>query len=175
MPRARRRCALVATAVFALACNQGLEPSVAGGVCPPGFVGICGTVKIRGAIPESTFVVFVVAFQQFPQSTSDLFLFRPSLPPQLPLGDTVATYRLPLPAGRYEWVLAVWEKQGRLTATNADTLLREAGFYRDPNNPDQRGVVIVSGGQSNTDFVVDFADMHPVSYWFPSAPSAAAQ
>jgi len=171
MSRARRPCALVATAVFALACNQGLEPSVAGGVCPPGFVGICGTVRIRGAIPESTHVVFVVAFEQLPQSTGDLFSFRPTLPPQLPLGDTVATYRLPLPAGRYEWILAVWKKLGSLSPTNADTLLQEAGFYRDPNNPATRGIVDVSGGQSGVDFVVDFADMHPVSFWFPPSPA----
>ena len=143
---------------------------LAGGVCPPGFVGICGSVTIRGAIPDSTDFVLVVAFEQFPQSTGDLFLFQPTPPPRLALGDTITTYRLPLPAGRYEWVLAVWKKQGTITTTNADTLLREAGFYRDPDNPATRGVVDVIGGQSGIDFVLDFSDMHPVSYWFPPPP-----
>lgn len=173
MPRVRRRCAIVAIAALALACNLGLEPSPAGGVCPSGYVGVCGTVKIRGAIPDSTHYVLVVAFAQFPQSAGDLFLFRPDAPPLLPLGDTVATYRLPLPAGRYEWILAVWKKVGVITIGNADTLLREAGFYRDPNNPDTAGVVDVSGGHSNVDFVLDFTNMHPVSYWFPPPPGPA--
>jgi len=175
MPPVRRRSALVATAALALACNQGLEPSLAGGVCPPDHVGICGSVKIRGAIPESTEYVLVVAFEEFPQSAGDLFSFRPDAPPKLALGDTVASYRLPLPAGRYEWILAVWKKVGVITPMNADTLLREAGFYRDPNDPDVAGVVDVSGGQSNVDFVVDFTDMHPVSYWFPPPPGPAPQ
>jgi hypothetical protein len=144
---------------------------VAGGVCPPGFVGICGTVKIRGVTPDSTDFVVVVAFADFPRDTLDLLQFRPVPPVQLPLGDTIATYRLGLPAGRYEWVLVVWKKLGAISLANANTLLREAGFYRDPNNPATRGVVDVSGGQSGVDFVVDFADMHPVSFWFPPSPA----
>jgi hypothetical protein len=169
MPRARRRCALVATALAALACNQGLEPMAASGACPSGFVGICGTIRIRGAIPDSTDFVIVVAFEQFPQTTGDLFLYEPVPPPQLPLGDTVATYRLPLARNRYEWILAVWKKQGSFDDTPPDSLLREAGFYRDPTDPAQPGAVIVTGGMSDVDFVVDFDAMHPVSYWFPPA------
>jgi hypothetical protein len=158
---------------LACACDGGLEPSAATGTCPAGFVGACGVVTFRGAIPESTQVVYVVAYQHFPQSTGDLLLFQPLSPPtlELPTGatDTTATYQLPLPAGHYDWVLAVWKKVGTLTLTNADTLLREAGFYRNPANPMQPGGVDIVGHRDSLNFVVDFNNMHPVSFYFPAA------
>ena len=150
-----------------VACDGGLEPL---GPCPQGFVGVCGTIMFQGSVPVGTDLVWVVAFETFPQSSGDLFLFRPIPPPMLPLGNAVTTYQLPLPAGRYEWVLAVWKAEGTLTIENADQLLREAGFYRDPGNPTLAGVVTVGGGATGEiDFVVDFDNMHPVSFWFPPA------
>lgn len=166
MVRPRRWCAIVATTLAALACNQGLEPVP---LCPLSGTGLCGTVRLHGTVPDSTDVVFVVAFEHFPQSTADLFGFKPALPPQLPLGDTIATYVLDLPPGRYEWVLAVWKKEGGLSVANADSLLREAGFYRDPADATQPGAIVVNGRVRGVDFVVDFDDMHPVSFYFPSA------
>lgn len=169
MSRARRLGAALVAA--GLACNDGLAPIPAPTSCPPGFVGICGTVTFRGAIPESTDVVYVVAYDTFPQGPDDLFDFVPLLPPTLPLGGSATFYTLPVPEGRYEWVLAVWKKQGQLTISNADSLLREAGFFRDPADTTRAGVVAVSGiGTDEIDFVVDFDMMHPVSYWFPMPP-----
>jgi hypothetical protein len=165
---------LQAAAVMALlGCDAGLEPERQSGVCPSGFTGVCGTVRFHGALPESTQVVYVVAYARFPQSTDDLLLFQPLPPPVLDLpsgpGDTIATYQLALPAGRYEWLLAVWKKIGALDLTNADQLLREAGFFRDPANPSLAGVIdlVVGQGRDSTDFVVDFGNMHPVSFYFP--------
>ena len=70
-----------------------------------------------------------MAFRNFPQSINDLFTYQPVLPPSLSLPDSAADsvrfYTLPLDTGRYEWVLAVWQKQGTLTIANADSLLRE--------------------------------------------------
>lgn len=161
------------TALTLLACDAGLAPVPESGGCPPGFVGACGTVTFRGAVPESTQVVYVVAYARFPQSATDLLTFTPLSPPVLDLpgtpGDTLASYRLPLAPGRYEWILAVWKKIGILTLANADTLLREAGFYRDPANPALPGAVDVMGGVDSIDFVVDFTNMHPVSFYFPPA------
>jgi hypothetical protein len=171
MVRTRRRRVLIATAVVALACNQGLEPRAA---CPPSFVGICGEVRLVGAVPESTDLVVIVAFEQFPIDTLELLNFRPPLPfPfRVPLGDSIAPYQLGLAAGRYEWVLAVWKKQGPISLATANALLREAGFYRDPADPSRPGVVTVNGATDGIDFTVDFDNMHPVSYWFPAAPAA---
>ena len=158
--------------VATLACSEGLQPIEEPTTCPAGFVGICGTVTFRGAVPESTAAVYVVAYQTFPQSRGELFNFQPPLPLLQPLRlDTSAVfYTVPLPNGRYEWVLAAWVKQG-FTPANADTTLREAGFYR--RGPDTTrfgsGIVVVSGtGTDSIDLVVDFNNMHPVSFYFPA-------
>ena len=173
MPRTIVWAALASTVSALLACDAGLAPVAESGGCPPGFSGACGTVTFRGAIPESTQVVYVVAYAQFPQSSTDLLTFAPLSPPVLDLpgspSDTIATYRLPLPADRYEWILAVWKKVGMLTLANADSLLREAGYYRDPANDTLPGVVNVLGGVDSIDLIVDFANMHPVSFYFPPA------
>src|SRR6184192_4250039 len=160
----------VAIAVAAiLACNQGLEPALAPTSCPNGFVGVCGTVSFAGQLPESTAKVFIVAFDTFPKSQNDLFKFKPQpSPPTLPLGGPPFFYTLPLPAGRYEWVLAVWQKQGTLTQATADSLLRETGFYRDTGDTTVHGsgiVIVGTGtGTDSIDFVVDFSNMHRVCY-----------
>src|SRR6266852_2077861 len=65
-----------------LACDEGLKPQT---VCPSSFQGICGTVTFRGALPESTDVVYVVAYATFPQTQNDLFTFQPVPPPTLRL------------------------------------------------------------------------------------------
>lgn len=155
-----------------LGCDEGLTPRQTPTTCPPGFVGICGTVTFRGALPDSTDAVYVVAYARFPTSQADLFLFQPLPPPSLPL-DSVATsgtqhYLLPLPSGSYAWVLAAWKKVGPISAANADSLLREAGYFRDPADTTRPGTVVVAGsGTDAIDFVVDFTNMHPVSYYFP--------
>lgn len=156
-----------------LGCDEGLTPRQAPTTCPTGFVGICGTVKFHGALPDSTAAVYVVAYARFPTTRDDLFLFKP-FPPSDPLPlDSVATsgrqfYLLPLPSGSYAWVLAAWVKVGTISATNADSLLREAGYYRNPSDTTKPGAVVVSGtGTDSIDFVVDFSNMHPVSFYFP--------
>ena len=164
-----RLAALLAT----FACDGGLQPAAEPTSCPAGFVGICGTVRFQGPVPANTHYVLIVAFENFPQSSGDLFTFKPPLPPQLPHGDTVAFYMLPLEPGTYDWVLAVWKEVGTLTIETADSLLREAGFYRDPLDTLRAVPVVVPAGASadSIDFVVDYTNMHPVSFWFP-APAA---
>ena len=155
------------------ACNEGLQPRAAAQEhpCPTSFQGVCGTVTFRGALPESTDVVFVVAYKIFPATQADLFKFTPVPPPTLYLdaasrADSQA-YILPLPDTTYQWVLAAWKKQGNLTPQNADSLLREAGYYRDPADTTKPGVVVVNGKTAGVNFVVDFTNMHPVSFYFP--------
>src|SRR5947207_16028480 len=102
MPRAVFRAALAVVA--ALACNDGLQPTPAPTTCPKGgFVGICGTVSLRGAVPGNTSAVYIIAYNGFPQSRNDLFNFKP--PPQsvnkLPLDPQSAFYAVKLPSGRY--------------------------------------------------------------------------
>jgi len=168
-----RSCwALLAAGLTLLGCEDGLTPRPTPGGCPAAFVGICGTVTFRGALPESTDVVYVAAYATFPTSQAELFSFQPLPPPTLLLDSasraTPQLYRLPLPSGTYHWVLAAWKKQGPLSPANADSLLREAGYYRNPADTTQPGVVTVSGtGTDSIDFVVDFTNMHPVSFYFP--------
>lgn len=160
----------VVAVVMLAACDGGLEPEAVPTSCPAGFVGVCGTIRFRGAIPDSTDNVFVVAYQTFPQTCNDLFTFRPFPPPAVPFTDSTAFYTLPLPDGRYEWVLAVWKKLGSLTFSVADTaLLREAGHYRDPADTTRPGVVVVSGtGADSVDFRVEFDSLRSVSSYFVS-------
>jgi hypothetical protein len=163
----RPAAALAAALAAVLACDAGLEPEP---ICPRGLVGLCGTLHFRGAIPDSTAAVAVVAYATFPQSCNDLFTFQPLIPPSVPYADSVAAYSLPLPPGRYEWVLAVWRKTyPPLTLTVADTaVLREAGHFRNPADTSQPGVVTVPNGgfTGGVDFVVDFDNLRPVSYYF---------
>lgn len=165
----RRTFAVLLAASAAAACDGGLEPEAALTSCPSNFTGICGTVTFRGAVPESTDVVYVVAYRTFPAGPADLFTFLPQpTPPTLPLDSLTTFYTLPVPPDHYEWVLAVWKKIGTLTPSNADTLLMEAGFYRDPADTTRPGAVMVSGVADSIDFVVDFDNRHSISYWFPS-------
>jgi hypothetical protein len=169
MTTVRSRVALIAVALGALACDEGLLPQSS---CPPGFRGICGTITFRGALPDSTDVVYVVAYATFPASQGDLFTFQPLSPPTLPLDSLSRAeprpYALSLPAGTYHWVLAAWKKVGTLSTQNADSLLREAGFYRDPLDTSKAGAVVVDTVVTGVNFTVDFANMHPVSYYFPA-------
>jgi hypothetical protein len=158
--------------LMALGCDEGLTPRPTPTDCPSGFVGICGSVTFRGAVPDSTDAVYLVAYARFPTTQDDLFLFLPVPPPSLPLDSVGAAggqhYQLPLPSGSYAWVLAAWKKVGLISPANADSLLREAGYYRDPSDTTRPGTVVVSGaGIDSIDFVVDFTNMHPVSFYFP--------
>ena len=146
-------------AIGPLACDGGLQPEAR---CPSG---ICGTITIRGAEPESTEFVLVIAYRTFPQTCDDIPNFLPPQPPLISLGGPTATYTLPLSDGRYEWIVAVWKKIGNLTGTTADTaLLREAGYYREPADTSQAGAVTLAGaGIDGIDFVVDLGDLHPIT------------
>lgn len=169
MREVRRPLALLRAGLALLGCNEGLTPEPR---CPATFVGVCGTVTFRGALPDSTDLVYVVAFATFPQSQAQLFSFKPSQPPTLQLDSTSLAgpqfYQLPLPRGSYAWVLAAWKKLGTLSLQNADSLLREAGYYRDPADTTRAGSVDVAGPTRGIDFVVDFTNMHAVSYYFPA-------
>ncbi len=172
MFRIRSEWALFAAGLTLLGCNDGLSPRPAPSGCPASFVGICGTVTFNGALPESTDVVYVAAYATFPTSQAELFSFQPFPPPTLQHDSasraTPQPYQIPLPSGTYHWVLAAWKKQGALSPATADSLLREAGYYRNPADTAQPGVVTVSGmGSDSIDFVVDFTNMHPVSFYFP--------
>src|SRR5437588_3358322 len=96
------RAALVAAA---LACNGGLQPTPA----PPA---ISGLVTYRGAVPDSTQAVYVVAYHTCPHTRDSLFTFQPPVLRPLPLRGATAAYSIPVVPGRCEWVRAGWVKQG---------------------------------------------------------------
>ena len=175
MPRGGGVCRAALATVAALACNDGLQPIAAPTTCPTGgFVGICGTVTLRGAIPGNTAAVYIIAYDAFPQSRNDLFNFQPPLQSlkSLPLDRSAAFYTVALPSGRYEWVLAAWVDTA-FTLAGADTTLRVAGFYRDgaDTTPAGSGIVVVQdSGTDSIDFVIDFATMQRVCTYFPPCP-----
>ena len=158
--------------VGAAACNEGLQPTP---LCPERFVGICGRVTFQGTEPDSTEGVLVVAYPRFPQSRNDLLTFQPFPPPPSlarPFRGS-QIYALPLSTGRYEWVVAVWKKVGAFAPgfSNADSLLKEAGFFRDRTDPTAPGVVLVHDSSTDSvNFVIDFGNMHPICTYFPPCP-----
>ena len=63
-------------------------------------------------------------------------------------------------------MLAVWKKVGNLTLTPQDTaLLRVAGYYRDPADTTQPGIVTIPAGGTvgNIDFRVEFDSLRPAT------------
>jgi hypothetical protein len=164
-------CVALVAVVAALACNDGLRPTPAATTCPVGVRGICGTVTFRGAVPDSTQAVFIVAFDTFPRTQTELFTFKPALPTPLALANAQDFYTVALPDGRYEWVVAVWQKVGTLTPQTARSLLAETGFFRDASDTTKRGVVVVNGtGTDHVDFVIDFTSRHAICTYFPPCP-----
>ena len=163
------RLSRAALCFAALACNGGLQPTSS-------CTGICGTVTYQGSLPDSlkdsTAAVLIVAFAMFPQTTADLFKFAATI--SVDTGGPPYRYVLSVPNGTYEWVLAVWEKksQAGLTGQNADSLLREVGFYRNPadSTPEGSGRVHVNGGVDSINFGIDFANMHRICDYFPPCP-----
>ena len=167
---------LVAFAGLTVGCNGGLEPTP---VCPTTLVGICGTVTFQGQLPDSlkdsTQAVFIIAYKNFPTAPESLFHFAPFPPPVVPTNNASYVYTLSLPAGRYEWVLAVWEKKSAapLSAQNADTLLREVGFYTGGSDITSHGSGAVTVTGTHVDgiaFVIDFSNMHRICTYFPPCP-----
>ena len=158
-----RKVWFVVVAVVA-ACGRGLEPEP---VCAPTLVGACGRLRFRGAVPDSTDNVFIAAYLTFPRTCTELIANRqPFIPSSVPYTVSATTYGVPLQPGAYQWLLAVWKKVGNLTLSNADTaLLRVAGYYRDPADTTQPGVVTVPAGAfaNNVDFVVDFDRLEPAT------------
>lgn len=156
--------------VLVLGCNDGLQPAT---ICDPSIGAVTGHVTFRGTEPDSTLGLYIVAYSTFPQSRTDLFNFLPFPPQALQVpqtGDSVSAYAMCLPNNQYHWVLAVWAKVGLNVGdtANADAHLMEAGYYRDPADTSKPGVVTVhSPGTSGIDFVLDFNNMHSVSYFFP--------
>jgi len=154
---------LLLVAVVA-ACGRGLEPEP---ICARSLVGLCGTVRFRGAVPANTENVFIAAYLAVPQTCTELINNRrPVIPGSVPFTDSIAAYGVPLDPGVYHWVLAVWKKPGTLTLSPADTqYLRVAGYYRDPADSTQRGVATVPSGSavSNIDFVVNFDSLRPAT------------
>ena len=150
--------------VLLAACDGGLEPER---ICPPSLVGLCGTLRFTGTIPDSTDNVFMAAYAAFPQNCDDLINNRkPFIPGSVPYADSIASYSVELPPDTYHWVLAVWKKQGALTLTTADTaLLRVAGFFRAVADTSQPGTVTIPAGGTagNVDFTVDFDHMRPAT------------
>ena len=148
----------------ATACGGGLQPEP---ICGASLIGVCGTIRFQGTIPDSTDDVFVAAYATFPQTCNDLIINRqPFRPGSVPYTDSAAEYSVVLPPGAYAWVLAVWKKVGMLTVTPADTaLLRVAGYYRSPADSTQPGVVTVPDGSaaSSIDFRVEFDSLRPAT------------
>ena len=155
--------AAVGTGVWA-ACDGGLQPEP---ICAPSLVGVCGTLRFRGAVPANTENVFVAAYLTFPQTCTDLIDNRqPVIPGSVPFTDSVAAYSIALAPGTYHWVLAVWKKPGPLTLTPADTqYLRVAGYYRNPADSTLPGVVTVPSGAAagDVDFIVNYDSLRPAT------------
>ena len=151
-------------------CDGGLTPQITTTTCA---VGICGVVRFRGAVPDSTDYVRVVVYDSIPRSLGQLTSFAGFSDP-LPLGPDSARYTCcitALPPGSYAWVLVVWKKVGALDATTAPALLQQAGSYLNPADTTQLGAVTVpaTGGVGGVNMVADFGRLRSISSFFPPA------
>ena len=156
--------------ISVVSCDGGLTPQITSTTCT---VGICGVVRFRGAVPDSTDYVRVVVYDSIPRNVSQLAAFAGFSDP-LPLGPDSARYTCcitVLPPGPYAWVLVVWKKIGALDVTTAPALLQEAGSYLNPADTTQLGVVTVSatGGVGGVNMVADFGHLRSISSFFPPA------
>jgi hypothetical protein len=128
---------------------------------------LCGTLRFRGTRPDSTDAIFIAAYLTFPQTCNDLINNRrPVIPGSVPKTDSAAAYSVALDPGTYHWIVAVWKKLGTLTISPQDTaLLRVAGYYRNPTDSTQPGVVPVSNGPAagDIDFMVNFDSLRPAT------------
>jgi hypothetical protein len=154
--------------LLVLSCDGGLTPQTSSTTCA---VGICGVVRFRGAVPDSTDYVRVVVYDSVPRNLSQLTSFAGFSDP-LPLGPDSARYACcitPLPPGPYAWVLVVWKKVGALDVNTAPALLEAAGSYLDPADTTQLGVVTVpaGGGVGGVNMVADFGKLRSISAFFP--------
>lgn len=160
----RAAAALVTVLAAALACDAGLEPEP---ICARGLIGVCGTIRFSGTVPDSTDNVFVAAYASFPQTCNDLIFNRqPFIPGSVPYTDSLSLYSVELLPDTYAWVVAVWKKIGNLTlSANDTTLLRVAGYYRNPADSTQPGSVTVPTGSvaDSVDFKVDFDNLRPAT------------
>ena len=153
---------------FALSCDGGLRPERATSTCP---VGICGTVHLVGAVPDSTDYVRVAVYDSLPRTLDQLTAFAGFSDP-LPLGPDTAQYTCcitPLAPGTYRWVLVVWKKVGALDVNSAPALLEAAGSYLDPADTTRFGAVVVpaGGGVGGVDIVADFGRMQSIAAFLP--------
>ena len=157
-------CFCIVPIALLAACDGGLQPEP---ICASTLVGVCGTLRFRGPIPDSTDNVFIAAYATFPQNCNDLINNRrPLIPGSVPYTDSVAAYSVPLDPGPYQWLVAVWKKEGQLTLSPADTaLLRVAGYYRNPADTTQPGAITVRPGAATGDvnFTADFDNLRPAT------------
>ena len=157
-------CVCIVPVALLAACDGGLQPEP---ICASTLVGVCGTLRFRGTIPDSTDNVFIAAYANFPQTCNDLINNRrPVIPGSVPYTDSVAAYSVPLDPGTYAWLVAVWKKEGPLTLSPADTaLLRVAGYYRNPADATQPGAITVPAGAAagDVDFMADFDNLRPAT------------
>src|SRR6266480_3050330 len=110
--------------VVLIACG-GLEPEP---ICAPNLVGLCGTLRFRGTVPDSTDAVFIAAYLTLPQTCNDLINNRrPVVPGSVPYTDSAAAYSVAIDPGTYHWIVAVWKKLGALTISPQDTALLLVG------------------------------------------------
>jgi hypothetical protein len=147
-------------------------------VCARGLIGVCGTAHYTATPPAETEAVYIVAFPTYPRTCAELLAlpprFQPFPPAPLPrpyVGSAV--YGVPLPAGRYEWLVAVWKRPGSPSFTTSDTaLFRVAGQYPEALNPTQPGVVTVpaGGAAADIDVVVAFDNLRPVTAFVTCGP-----
>ena len=89
---------------------------------------------------------------------------------RIPAPKNAMLLRANIPAPKASRVVAVRVRQG-FNLSNADSTLQEAGYYRDPADTSQPGVVTVTAAADSINFVVDFAHMHsPCHYYTPPCP-----
>jgi len=117
---------------------------------------ISGNISYSDSWPEDTQLLLLAVYPVKPSSEISYFLFE-NLDYAQPVFVDSSSYRLKVNSGVYNYVVLYWV--GKSISNLSDLL--EIGYYKNPDDPDEPGKVVVSSEQeeSNIDIIVNFDEI----------------
>lgn len=117
---------------------------------------VSGNIKYSGNWPEDTQLLLLAVYTLKPSSDISYFLFE-NLDYAQPVFVDSSSYSLKVNSGVYNYVVLYWVGK---SITNLSDLL-EIGYYRNPENPDEPGKIVISSGEekADVDMLVNFDEI----------------
>ena len=117
---------------------------------------VSGNISYSGNWPEGTQLLLLAVYPVKPSSEISYFLFE-NLDYVQPVFVDSSSYRLKVNSGVYNYVVLYWV--GKSISNLSDLLA--IGYYKNPNNPEEPGKVVVTSEQeaTNIDIIVNFNEI----------------